>query len=244
MRSAWKSKLIARRIALLLDFFNLSEPDAYKLDGPLSMTHLTPLVANDAFAKLKGIDRARSSPRPWWISLKCCGVRNVPLHHPYDSYDQIVELAEAAAKDPQVLAIKITLYRTSGDLPIVEALIDAANAGKQKPRRSSSCEPVSTRPATFSGHGDWSSRRARRSMGVVGLKTHCKALLDRSARRRRTQALHPSRHLRARRAFTPTSACYQLTELSGEVATVFNTLTGLAGYPGLKHVAPFADHSG
>src|ERR1041385_619121 len=121
-------------LELLLDFFNLSEADAYKLDGPLSMTHLLPLVTNDAFAKLK--DRPFQPARDPALPLRgdffeVLRRQDVLLHHPYDSFDQIVEWIEEAATDPQVLAIKITLYRTSGDSPIVGALIDAANAGKQ-----------------------------------------------------------------------------------------------------------------
>src|SRR5947208_2714300 len=121
-------------LGLLLEFFDLSEADAYKLDGPLSMTHLAPLLANDAFAKLKDrpFQPARDPALPAHADFfEVLRRQDVLLHHPYDSFDQIVEWIEEAANDPQVLAIKITLYRTSGDSPIVGALIDAANAGKQ-----------------------------------------------------------------------------------------------------------------
>src|SRR5882724_8134814 len=116
-------------LELLLRFFDLTEADAYKLDGPLSMTHLAPLVTNDAFGKLK--DRPFQPARdpalpPHADYFEVLRRQDVLLHHPYDSFDQVVELIEKAATDPQVLAIKITLYRTSGDSAIVEALIDAA----------------------------------------------------------------------------------------------------------------------
>src|ERR1700738_3980438 len=119
---------------LLLEFFELTEADVYKADGPLSMTHLTPLITNDAFAKLK--DRPFQPGRdpalpPHADMFEVLRRQDVLLHHPYDSFDPIVDLIEEAARDPQVLAIKITLYRTSGDSPIVEALIDAATAGKK-----------------------------------------------------------------------------------------------------------------
>src|SRR5213083_2394952 len=114
---------------LLLQFFNLTEADVYKLDGPLSMTHLAPLVANDAFANLR--DRPFQPARDPALSphvdiFEVMRRQDVLLHHPYESFDPVVELIEEAAQDPQVLAIKITLYRTSGDSPIVQALINAA----------------------------------------------------------------------------------------------------------------------
>src|SRR3982074_2654217 len=121
-------------LELLLEFFDLNEADAYKLDGPLTMTHLAPLVANDAFAKLKDrpFQPARDPALPADADVfEVLRKQDLLLHHPYDSFDPIVELIERAALDKQVLAVKITLYRTSGDSPIVEALIDAAAAGKQ-----------------------------------------------------------------------------------------------------------------
>jgi polyphosphate kinase len=238
-------------LSLLLDFFNLSEADAYKLDGPLSMTHLSPLVANDAFAKLR--DRPFQPARdpalvPHTDFFEVLRRQDVLLHHPYDSFDQIVEWIEAAAKDPQVLAIKITLYRTSGDSPIVEALIDAANVGKQ-------VTAIVELRARFdeASNIQWARRLeeagAHVIYGVVGLKTHCKALLivrrDADQLRRYVQLGTGNYHSRTARIYTDFSLLTSQPQLTEEVATVFNTLTGLAGYPGLKKlmVAPFDLHS-
>ncbi len=119
---------------LLLEFFDLGEADLYRLPGPLSMTHLAPLISNDAFAKLKDrvFQPSRDPALPAHANIfEVMRKQDVLLHHPYESFDPVVELIESAAQDPQVLAIKITLYRTSGDSPIVEALIHAANANKQ-----------------------------------------------------------------------------------------------------------------
>ena len=238
-------------LELLLRFFNLSEADAYKLDGPLSMTHLAPLVANDAFAKLK--DRPFQPARdpalpPHADFFEVLRRQDVLLHHPYDSFDQIVEWIEEAANDPQVLAIKITLYRTSGDSPIVEALIDAAKAGKQ-------VTAIVELRARFdeATNIQWARRLeeagAHVIYGVVGLKTHCKALLivrrDADQPRRYVQLGTGNYHPRTARIYTDFSLLTSEPQLSEEVATVFNTLTGLAGYPGLKKlmVSPFDMHS-
>src|SRR5438132_1382166 len=96
---------------LLLEFFDLGEMDLYKVDGPLSMTHLAPLVANDAFAKLKDrvFQPARDPALPPHVNIfEVMRKQDVLLHHPYESFDPIVELIEDAARDPQVLALKIT----------------------------------------------------------------------------------------------------------------------------------------
>jgi polyphosphate kinase len=232
---------------LLLEFFDLGEDDVYKLDGPLSMTHLAPLVANDAFAKLK--DRPFQPGRdpalpPHADIFEVLRRQDVLLHHPYDSFDPIVDFIEEAAQDPQVLAIKITLYRTSGDSPIVEALIDAANAGKQVTAivelRARFDEAVNIQ---------WARRLeeagAHVIYGVVGLKTHCKALLivrrDADRIRHYVHLGTGNYHPRTARIYTDFSLLTSEPQLTEEVAIVFNTLTGLAGYPGLKKlmVAPF-----
>ena len=238
-------------LELLLRFFNLSEADAYKLDGPLSMTHLAPLVANDAFGKLK--DRPFQPARdpslpPHADFFEVLRRQDVLLHHPYDSFDQVVEFIEKAATDPQVLAIKITLYRTSGDSPVVEALIDAANAGKQ-------VTAIVELRARFdeATNIQWARRLeeagAHVIYGVVGLKTHCKALLivrrDVDRLRHYVHLGTGNYHPRTARIYTDWSLLSSEPQLTEEVATVFNTLTGLAGYPGLKKlmVAPFDMHS-
>src|SRR3954452_8886512 len=86
----------------LLEFFHLSEADLYKVDGPLSMTHLMPLVANDAFANLKdrAFQPARDPALPPHVNIfEVMRNQDVLLHHPYESYDPIVEFIECAATD-------------------------------------------------------------------------------------------------------------------------------------------------
>jgi polyphosphate kinase len=232
---------------LLLEFFDLTEADTYKVNGPLTMTHVTPLIANDAFANLK--DRPFQPGRdpalpPHADMFEVLRRQDVLLHHPYDSFDPIVDLIEEAAQDPQVLAIKITLYRTSGDSAIVEALIDAANAGKQ-------VTAIVELRARFdeASNIQWARRLEQAGAhviyGVVGLKTHCKALLivrrDADKLRRYIHLGTGNYHPRTARIYTDFSLLTTNAQLTEEVATVFNTLTGLAGYPGLKKlmVAPF-----
>ena len=235
---------------LLLELFQLTAADLYKVDGPLSMTHLAPLLANDSFAHLKDrvFQPARDPALPPHVDIfEAMRRQDILLHHPYESYDPVVELAESAATDPLVLAIKITLYRTSGDSPIVEALIEAANNGKQVTAL------VELRARFDEANNIQWARRLEEAgahvvYGVVGLKTHCKALLVvRRDLDRLRQYVHlgtGNYHPKTARIYTDFSLLTTAPELTEEVAIVFNTLTGLAGYPGLKKllVAPFDLH--
>jgi polyphosphate kinase len=232
---------------LLLEFFDLGENDVYRVDGPLSMTHLMPLVTNDAFARFR--DRLFTPVRDPALPshakiLDVMRKQDILLHHPYDSFDPVVELIETAANDPQVLALKITLYRTSGDSPIVEALIKAASAGKQ-------VTALVELRARFdeAANIQWARRLeeagAHVVYGVVGLKTHCKALLivrrDSDRLRRYVHLGTGNYHPRTARIYTDFSLFTTNAKLTEELAIVFNTLTGLASYPGLEKliVSPF-----
>ncbi len=235
---------------MLLDRFKLAEADVYEVRGPLTMTHLMPLIANDAFAKLKdrpfypATDPALPPRANVWEILRS---DDVMLHHPYETFDSIVALIEHAASDPQVLAIKMTLYRTSGDSPIVSALMNAALHGKQVTAL------VEVRARFDEANNiQWARKLEDAGVhvlyGVVGLKTHCKMMLIvRRDEDRIRQYLHlgtGNYHPRTARLYTDLSLLTTNEELTQEVASLFNTLTGLAEYPGCKRllVAPFDLH--
>jgi polyphosphate kinase len=174
--------------------------------------------------------------------------RDVLLHHPYDSFTPVVEFVEQAARDPEVLAIKQTLYRTSGDSPIVRALIDASMAGKQ-------VTALVELMARFDEANNIKWARELEEAGVhvvyglVGHKTHCKCCL---VVRREAGFLRRYLHLgtgnynpKTARLYTDFSLLTCREHLAAEVAQLFNTLTGLGRTPEFKHllVAPFNLHS-
>ena len=169
------------------------------------------------------------------------------LHHPYESFSSVVEFLEHAASDPQVLAIKMTLYRTSGDSPIVRSLIRAAEEGKQ-------VTALVELRARFDEANNINWARQLEDAGVhvvyglVGLKTHCKVLLVvRRDEDRLRQYLHlgtGNYHPSTARFYTDLSVLTSNPELGEEVSVLFNTLTGLSEFKGMKQliVAPFQMH--
>ncbi|MEU7831567.1 MULTISPECIES: RNA degradosome polyphosphate kinase [unclassified Nonomuraea] len=162
---------------LLVEELEVAPHEIYQLAGPLDLTGLHALA---------DLDRAELSYRPFVPAeavladddiFAALRERDVLLHHPYDSFATSVQrFIEAAAEDPNVLAIKQTLYRTSGESPIVDALIDAAESGKQ-------VVVVVEIKARFDEHAniEWARKLEKAGChvvyGVVGLKTHCKLAL-------------------------------------------------------------------
>lgn len=164
---------------LLVEGVELGDADVYEINGPLDATCFF------KFAALPGYDALRYEPLIPQLPayLKDCDdffallkQRDVMLHHPYESFEPVVEFIRQAAQDPQVLAIKQTLYRVSGNSPIVRALAQAAENGKQ-------VTVVVELKARFDEENNihW-ARRLEESgchviYGLVGLKTHAKIAL-------------------------------------------------------------------
>jgi polyphosphate kinase len=154
--------------------------EVYRIDGPLDLTALWELHRLPGFEKLH--DRPFSPRPPRGLErhgddiFKTIARRDILLHHPYESFDPVVEFVTRAANDPRVLAIKQTLYRTSGDSPISRALIDAAEAGKH-------VTALVELKARFdeANNVSWARQMERAGVHVVfgflDLKTHCKVSL-------------------------------------------------------------------
>jgi len=235
---------------VLLDIFKLTEDDVYLVNGPLNFLHLMPLTSIDALASLRDkpfIPVASPLLPAGCDYFEIMRREDVMLHHPYESFASVVEFLEHAASDPAVLAIKMTLYRTSGDSPIVHSLMHAAGHGKQvtvlvelRARFDEANNIVWARQLEEAG--------VHVVYGLVGLKTHCKVLMivRRDEDRLRhylhlgTGNYHPS----TARFYTDLSLLTANQELGEEVAMLFNTLTGLSEFAGVKHllVAPFQMH--
>jgi polyphosphate kinase len=170
-------------LELLVRELDIAEEDVYRLPAPLDLTGLF---------EISGIKRAELHFAPHNVVtnrylrndgeekpnfFRAIREREILLHHPYESFSSSVQefLAQAAA-DPKVLAIKQTLYRTSGDSPIVDALIDAAEAGKQ-------VLALVEIKARFDEQNNitWARKLEQAGVhvvyGIVGLKTHCKLSL-------------------------------------------------------------------
>jgi polyphosphate kinase len=235
---------------VLLDIFKLEEEDVYLVNGPLNFLHLMPLASIDALASLRDkpyVPIVSHALPPGCDYFRIIRQKDVLLHHPYQSFASVVEFLEHAASDPAVLAIKMTLYRTSGDSPIVHSLIQAAEQGKQ-------VTVLVELRARFDEANNilWARQLEEAGVhvvyGLVGLKTHCKVLMvvRRDEDRLRhylhlgTGNYHPS----TARFYTDLSLFTANHDLGEEVAMLFNTLTGLSEFKGVKQllVAPFQMH--
>jgi polyphosphate kinase len=169
---------------LLVRELDVNSSEVYRLPAPLDLTGLN-VVADlerselryPAFVPRTHPDLAAVESSQASDILASIRAKDVLLHHPYDSFSTSVQaFIEQAAADPRVLAIKQTLYRTSGDSPIVDALIDAAEAGKQ-------VLAVVEIKARFDEQANisWARKLEHAGVhvvyGVVGLKTHAKLSL-------------------------------------------------------------------
>ena len=230
----------------LITELNARKRDIYLTPGPLDLTFLF------AFSSLKGFDHLRYPSRqplpPIMLDaeqnlFEAIEERDILLHHPYESFDAVVDFIVQAAKDPDVLAIKQTLYRVSGQSPIVAALIGAAQSGKQ-------VTVLVELKARFDEKNNIHWARALEQAGchvvygLVGLKVHCKATL---VVRKKDGGIRRYVHLATGNYNDKTAKLYTDMGLftcrdafAMDVSALFNLLTGYSLPPKFKklHVAP------
>jgi polyphosphate kinase len=236
----------------LLEVLDLETRDLVECDGPVNISRLIQLVDLEADDRLQAphfVATIHPSLRERAKIFPTIRAGDVMLHHPFDSFDSVVDFLEQAAQDPRVLAIKQTLYRTSEDSSIARALVAAAEAGKQ-------VTVLVELKARFDEAKNirWARRMEEAGVqivyGLVGLKTHCKLMM---VVRREEDGIRRYAHIGTGN-YNPTTA-RQYTdfglftadpEITAEVAAVFNMLTSLSSRERWNHllVAPFTLSSG
>jgi polyphosphate kinase len=233
---------------MLVDALNLNSPgDVYRVDGPLQLSDLAALTEFDTSPELRNESVTPMVPpllRDADSVMSVVGKRDVALHHPYESFEPVVRFLSEAADDPSVLAIKQTLYRTSGDSPFVRALARAAENGKQ-------VTVLVEIKARFDEANNiaWARRLEDSGVhvvyGLIGLKTHCKLAL---VVRREGEMIRRYVHIgtgnynpQTARLYTDMSLFTAREEVADDVSALFNLLTGYADPPKWRRlvVAPF-----
>ncbi len=244
-------------LELLVSELGVSRAEVFRLPGPLDLRGLGVIadlnraeLKNPAFVPSTHRDLAEvesASPVDVFGALQR---RDVLLHHPYDSFSTSVQrFIEQAADDPHVLAIKQTLYRTSGDSPIIDALVDAADAGKQ-------VLVIVEIKARFDEQANirWARKLEQAGChvvyGLIGLKTHCKLAL---VVREEPEGLRRYTHIGTGNYNPKTARQYEdyglLTadpEIGEDVAHLFNNLSGFSRHTGYQRllVAPDSVRTG
>ncbi len=237
-----------RLVDVLADRMELNNGDIYSVPGPMDMAGLMDLAFVPGFDHLRDEPWKPRTPPPFqeaagvWEVLKR---QDVLLHHPYEAFDVVVRIVEQAAADSDVLAIKMTLYRTSGNSPIVRALSRAAEAGKQ-------VTALVELKARFDEERNigWAQQLERSGVivvyGIAELKVHAKALL---VVRREEQGVVRYVHLgtgnyndKTARLYTDMGMLTTRDDITFETALFFNAITGYSTIPNLRRLimAPIA----
>lgn len=216
---------------LLMQALGLDKHDVYELDGPLGVGDFLQMT------RLPLID-LRDPPlipaMPPVLRLQddlfaAIADQDILLHHPYESFEPVVDFIWRAAEDPHVLAIKQTLYRTSGDSPFIDALMEAAERGKQ-------VAAVVELKARFDEENNilWAKKLEQVgvhvSYGLLGLKTHCKVALvvrrEPSGIRRYVHLATGNYNPATAKAYTDVGLFTCRPDFGADVVELFNYLTG------------------
>ncbi len=169
-----------RLLKIIVEELGIADEDIYRIDGPLDLTFLMKMYGLEGFDHLK--EKGYAPPQPVPELMPDCDIfeqireRDILLYHPYQTFSPVVEFIRQAARDKDVLAIKQTLYRVSGNSPIIAALAQAAENGKQ-------VSVLVELKARFDEENNivWAKMLEKAGChviyGLVGLKTHSKITL-------------------------------------------------------------------
>ncbi len=239
------STMPANLVQKLVEEMELEPEEVYTVEGIIGLGDLMSLMGLP-LSELK--DPSWSATTPRWLSeseavndfspngeeakdiFAVIRQRDVLVHHPYDSFSATVQrFIEQAAYDPDVLAIKMTLYRTSGDSPIIKALIDAAENGKQ-------VAVLVELKARFdeANNIQWARKLEARSVhvvyGLVGLKTHTKiVMVVRQEKRKIRRYVHigtGNYNPKTAKLYTDLGLLTCREDLGADLTDLFNFLTG------------------
>ncbi len=227
----------------LIDELRITEDDLYEINGPLDLTCFA------KFADLAGFDHLRHPAiQPQWPLdipqtdniFEVIRERDVLLHHPYETFLPVLDFVRLAAEDPQVLAIKQTLYRVSGNSPIVRALAQAAENGKQ-------VTVVVEIMARFDEENNilWARRLEEAGChviyGLVGLKTHAKMCLvvrrEDGGIRRYVHMSTGNYNDSTARVYTDIGLFTANDQFGADASGFFNVLTGYSDPPVWNKIA-------
>ncbi len=234
----------------LLNNVKLPKEYVFQISGPLNLLRL--------FSVYQAIDRPNLKDKPFTPSIpkelenkenifESVTRNDILLHHPYESFQPVIDFIEQAGIDPNVYAIKQTLYRTSGDSPIIRALIKASRNGKQ-------VTALIELKARFdeANNIQWARQMEEAGVhvvyGVVGLKVHSKCCL---IIRKTPKGLQHLAHLgtgnynpKTARLYTDFSFFTAKEHITNEVALLFNSMTGYGRPHQFQHllVAPYNLH--
>jgi polyphosphate kinase len=243
------SPLIAE---LLLKEFNLAKEDLYRVHGPVNLVRLMQIPELVARADLKFSAFVPSIPgvlkKKGSDIFKVMRKSDVLLHHPYQSFKPVIDFIQQAASDPKVVAIKQTVYRTGVDSALMEALVTAAQLGKE-------VTVVVELLARFDEEANinWATRfeqvGAHVVYGVVGHKTHAKMLMvvrrEDGKLRRYVHLGTGNYHQRTARLYTDFGLFTCDEKVCADVNEVFSQLTSLGKARALNYLwqSPFSMHS-
>ncbi len=234
-------------VEFLLNQYELSTMDLYRLSGPINLVRLMQLTEIIDKPELKYPTFVARYPQTWEKSksiFERIQERDILLHHPFECFTPVVELLEAAADDESVLAIRMTIYRTGMDSLLMETLVRAAKQGKE-------VNVVVELMARFdeATNISWANQLeqagAKIVYGVVGLKTHAKMLLivrkEKAGLRYYSHLSTGNYHSKTAKQYTDFGLFTAHNGIGQEIATIFLNLSSLGRMPNLQYlwIAPF-----